>query len=147
MRPHLRRIFYHCDKVLQTLSARYARLCRAPLVSTALRALSAFQHATPFGLACQLLPFRPRPGAHEISQLEAVGFYARGGTPGRVAEVLTSRRAKRGGGLTSEGQKPERASGAAAPSWRVRSRGLRSSWRSHAVCRTVACGLRRRSGA
>src|SRR5215211_2920252 len=94
-RSLLRPIFYHFERVLQTLSARYARLCRAPLVSTALRALSAFQHATPFGLACQLLPFRPRPGAHERSQLEAVGFYARGGTPGRLAEELTSRRARR----------------------------------------------------
>src|SRR5215208_8299371 len=58
--------------------------------------------------AFRLLPFRPRPAAHKIPLPAAVGFDARGGL-GRLAEMLTSRRVQGGGGLTSEGQGPERA--------------------------------------
>src|SRR5215211_1074779 len=59
--------------------------------------------------AFRLLPFRPRPAAHKIPLPAAVGFYALGESKGRLAEMLTSRRVQGGGGLTSEGQGPERA--------------------------------------
>ena len=45
-------------------------------------------------------------------------------------------------------ERPRRTlSGGGVPSWRVRSRGWRSSWRSRAACRTGACGWRRRARA
>jgi hypothetical protein len=54
-------------------------------------------------LACQLVSFYrsgPHPGTHDEPLPAAVGFYAYGQAKGRLAEMLTSRRAKRSGGLT-----------------------------------------------
>src|SRR5215213_913726 len=51
----------------------------------------------------------PCPAAHDEPLPAAVAFYVRGEATRRLAEVLRSRRAERGGGLTSEGQRPERA--------------------------------------
>src|SRR5215207_10650556 len=58
----------------------------------------------PFGakIRCQLLRLRPRPAAHdEALHRREVGFDARGQAQRRLAEMLRSRRAERGGGLTS----------------------------------------------
>jgi hypothetical protein len=140
-------------------SARWLR----QLVSTLRPASpgSARQHARAFAgprlSASQLLLSGTCPVAHEVPLPAAVGFYALGEAAGRLAAMLTSRRAERGGGLTSEGTsrsvltraicEANRSSGGGVLSWRVRSRGLPSFWRFRVACRTGACGLRRRSGA
>src|SRR5215218_7449735 len=63
-------------------------------------------------IRCQHFSFsrsEPCPAAHDEPLPAAVAFYVRGEATRRLAEVLRSRRAERGGGLTSEGQRPERA--------------------------------------
>jgi hypothetical protein len=83
------------------LSARCA--LRALFVNT-LRALKA--------LACQHFGFcrsDPRPGAYSEPLPAAVGFYALGEATKRLAEMPTSRRARRGGVPTSGSRRRERA--------------------------------------
>src|SRR5918995_863808 len=74
------------------LYGQYSTILEGILKHGAFGALSAFQHATPFGLrlsAFQLLPFRPHPAAYEQPPV-AIRFYARGEATGQLAEVLTS---------------------------------------------------------
>src|SRR5215210_4026817 len=59
--------------------------------------------------AGQLLPLRTRPAAHDEPLSAAGGSYARGEATGRLADMLTSRRPRGGGVLTSGGQRPGRA--------------------------------------
>jgi hypothetical protein len=61
--------------------------------------------------ACQLLPLRPSSAAHEEPLLTALGSTLVGTIRDDLAEMLRSRRAERGGVLTSEGQGPKRADG------------------------------------
>jgi hypothetical protein len=87
---------------------QHAPALRPPLVSTApgeawrlLSTLRAFQ-----ALASQHLSFLlsgPLGSAREVHSA-AVEFYAHGEVVGRLAEMLTSRPAKPGGVLTSEGE-------------------------------------------
>src|SRR5215212_6030845 len=76
------------------------------------RWVSGYQHfslSARFGLsglrfsACQLLPFLTLPGRARGTTASGGRFDAGGEAPRRLAEVLRSRRAQRGGVLTSEG--------------------------------------------